>query len=70
MAEIEHVEAWKFNGKLYETEAKAVEAAETKVYDYLKPFMLGPNNMTVSESVKVMQLIFDHRQQLLRLLDY
>lgn len=66
---IEPIEAFTYRGKTFETEAKAVDYAESLVADLIKPGLLA-RGFTISEWVKVSQVILENREALADLLGY
>lgn len=66
---VEPVEAYEFRGKLYRTKEAAEDAAEEMVANEIKQPLLD-KGFTITEWVKVCEVIITHRQRLALLLDY
>lgn len=66
---IEPREMFGYRGRVFETQEKAVDFAESLVADAIKHDLLQ-RGFTVSEWVKISRTILTHRETLLDLLDY
>lgn len=66
---IERIECFKYNGRIFESEEKAIDYAESLVDAALKAPLIA-KGFTANEAFKVALVILENRQALLRLLDY
>ena len=66
---IEQIEAFKYRGMVFTSYEKAVDHAESLVSDLIKSAMLE-RGFTISEWVKVSEIILANRKQIIELLDY
>lgn len=66
---VEPVGAYEFRGKLYRTQAAAEEAAQELIVNEIKQPLLD-KGFTITEWVKICEVILAHRQRLSLLLDY
>jgi|EndMetStandDraft_4_1072995.scaffolds.fasta_scaffold461095_2 hypothetical protein len=66
---IEQVQMYSYRGRVFETRAKALDYAESLVTDLLKAPLLQ-RGFTISEWVKVCEVVLNNREELLILLDY
>lgn len=66
---VEPVGAYAFRGKLYATHKEAEDAAQELVVNEIKADLLD-KGFTVSEWVKVCDVLLAHRQRLSLFLDY
>jgi hypothetical protein len=69
MSTIEPVEMFKYRGKIFESEEKAVDHAEDLVGQAIKTEMLN-TGFSVTDWVKVVQILIAKRKELRELMDY
>lgn len=69
MSEIVPVTMYRYRDKVFESPGEAIDHAEELVVKELRQPLLD-RGFTLSETVKVFETIFEHRKQLVDLLDY